>query len=129
MLLRPLALTAAATLALAACVTVTEVPARLSSVKLVPESGLATDYCKRRTQGTTNVVDVTFANTGTADYEGGDPVSVQFERAVSRGTIPAIAKGKSVTLAFPLPASCFDPNCDFVITYSNQPPVSATCLG
>lgn len=129
MLLKNVTLAAALPLALAACVTVTEVPAKIAAVQLVPANGLATDYCVRRTQGALNVLDVTFANNGTAEYLGGDPVSVRFERAVSRGTIPAIPKGKTVTLAFPLPAACFDPNCDFVIEYSNQPPVAGTCLG
>lgn len=129
MLLKSLPIAAVLPLVLSGCVTVTEVPAKIASVKLVPENGLATDYCKRRTQGALNVVDITFANTGTAAYAGGDPVSVRYERSVSRGTIPAIGVGDTVTLAFPLPASCFDPNCDFVITYSNQPPVSGTCLG
>jgi hypothetical protein len=129
MLLKCLPLAAIFPLALSGCVTVTEVPAEIAAVKLIPENGLATDYCKRRTQGTLNVVDITFANTGSAPYAGGDPVSVRYERSISRGTIPAISVGDTVTLAFPLPASCFDPNCDFVINYSNQPPASGTCLG
>ena len=119
----------ASILALAACVSVIEVPAEISSVKLVPEAGVPTDYCKRRTQGATNVVDVTFQNAGTADYAGGDPITVAFGRAVSRGALPAIAKGQSVTLAFPMPATCFNPDCEFTIKLANQPEVEGLCLG
>ena len=118
-----------AILALSACVTVTEVPARTASVKLVPESATAVTYCKRRTSGARNVLDVSFENAGTADYPGGDPVSVSFGKAVSNGVIPPIMRGKTATIAVPLPASCFDPDCDFVIAMSNQPEVQGLCLG
>lgn len=119
----------AAILALSGCVTVTEVPAEIPSLKLVPDGAAATTYCQRRTSGALNVIDVTFENAGTADYLGGDPVSVRFGQAVSSGTIPAIAMGDSATLAFPIPAACFDPDCEFVIKWSNQPEVSGLCVG
>ena len=116
-------------LALSACVTVVEVPAEIPSLKLVPESGAPTTYCQRRTSGATNVVDVTFLNAGTADYAGGDRVSVRFGERVFAGPIPAISQGDTATLAFPIPAACFDPDCAFVISWANQPEVQGLCLG
>lgn len=129
MLLKPIALTAAATLALTACVSVTEVPARLPSLKIVPEGGVPSDYCQRRTQGATNVLDITFRNAGTADYEGGDPITVAFGNAVSRGVLPPVARGRTVTLAYPIPLACFDPDCEFTVKWSNQPEVEGFCPG
>ena len=122
-----------ALLVLSACVTVTEVPAEIPSLKLIPENGLPGDYCMRRTSGATNVLDITFRNDGTAAYQGGDPISVTFStgktRAVARGTIPAIARGDSGTLAVPIPLACFDPDCEFTIDWANQPKVEGFCPG
>ncbi|MEM6387392.1 MAG: hypothetical protein AAF718_14270 [Pseudomonadota bacterium] len=126
-------LAAAAVLALTACVTVTEVPAEIPSLKLVPESGVPGDYCKRRNSGAVNVLDITFLNDGTAAYEGGDALRVTFgtgdERAVSRGTIPAIGRGEMGTVAVPVPLACFVPDCPFTITWANQPEVEGFCQG
>ncbi len=134
MLLKPLTLAAAATVTLAACVTVTEVPARIPSVKLVPDNGLPGDYCKIRTSGATRVLDITFLNDGNAAYEGGDPITVTYQtgttrRAVSRGTLPPVAQGKTTTVAFPMPTACFVPDCDFTIAWANQPEVAGYCRG
>ncbi len=119
----------AAALALAACVTVVEVPAEIASLKLVPENGAPTTYCQRRTSGATNVVDITFLNDGTADYAGGDPVSVTFGDRRFSSPIPAIAKGDTATLAVPIPPACFSPDCAFTIAWANQPEVTGLCLG
>lgn len=123
----------ASILALSACVTVTEVPAEIPSVKLLPENGVPGDYCQSRTSGATSVIDITFGNDGTAAYGGGDPLTVTFAtgktRAVSRGTIPAIARGSTGTIAVPVPAACFDPDCEFSITWANQPEVEGFCRG
>lgn len=116
-------------LALSACVTVVEVPAEIPSLKLVPANGAPTTYCQRRTSGATNVVDVTFENAGTADYLGGDRVAVRFGDRVFAGDIPAILQGDTATLAFPIPPACFDPDCEFTITWANQPEVQGLCLG
>lgn len=118
-----------ALLALSACVTVTEVPALTPSVKLVPEGATAVTYCQRRTSGAVNVLDITFENSGTADYPGGDPLSVSFGQAVSNGTIPPILMGDTATVAVPLPAACFDPDCEFTIRLSNQPETQGLCIG
>ena len=119
----------AALLALTACVTVVEVPAEIASLKLVPENGAPTNYCQRRTQGATNVVDITFLNDGTADYIGGDRVSVTFGDRVFASPIPAILKGDTATLAVPIPPACFDPDCEFTISWANQPKATGLCLG
>ncbi|MEM9426593.1 MAG: hypothetical protein AAGA06_07805 [Pseudomonadota bacterium] len=129
---KPLAL--AAVLALTACVTVTEVPAEIPSLKLVPEGGVPGDYCQSRTSGATRVVDITFLNDGTAAYEGGDALTVTFStgedmRAISRGTIPAIERGRTGTIAVPMPTACFDPDCEFTVTWANQPEVDGFCRG
>ena len=117
-----------AILALSACVTVVEVPAEIASLKLVPDAGVPTTYCQRRTSGATNVLDVTFLNTGTADYAGGDDVSVAFtEQLVSTAAIPAVAQGDTVTMAFAIPAACFSPECSFTISWANQPEVEGLC--
>ncbi len=132
-MLKPIALTAAATLTLTACVSVIEVPAEIPSLKLVPENGVPGDYCQRRTSGATRVIDITFLNDGTAAYDGGDPLTVTFStgetQAVSRGTIPAIARGRTGTVAVPMPTACFDPDCDFTIAWANQPEVEGFCRG
>lgn len=131
MLLRSLSLVSL--LSLTACVTVTEVPAEIPSLKLVPENGVPGDYCQRRTSGATNVLDITFRNDGTAAYEGGDPLRITFTtgetQAVSRGTISPIPRGRTGTIAVPIPLSCFDPDCDFTITWANQPEVEGFCQG
>ncbi len=119
----------AAALALGACVTVVEVPAEIASLKLVPDAGAPTTYCQRRTQGATNVVDITFLNDGTADYAGGDRMSVTFGERVFASPIPAIAQGDTVTLAVPIPPECFSPDCKFTIAWANQPEVQGLCLG
>ena len=130
-MLKPTALVAI--LALTACVTVTEVPAEIPSLKLVPEAGLPGDYCQRRTSGATNVLDITFRNDGTAAYEGGDPLRLTFTtgdtRAIARGTLPPIARGRTGTLAVPIPLACFEPDCEFTITWANQPEVEGFCQG
>lgn len=132
MMIRPLSL--ASLMGLAACVTVTEVPAEIPSLKLVPENGLPGDYCVRRTSGATNVLDITFRNDGTAAYDGDDPLTIAFRtgrntRAVARGTIPAIARGDTETVSVPIPAACFDPDCDFTIDWANQREVEGFCPG
>ncbi|MEM7752549.1 MAG: hypothetical protein AAF230_03990 [Pseudomonadota bacterium] len=123
----------AAILTLSACVTVTEVPAEIPSLKLVPENGVPGDYCQSRNSGATRVVDITFLNDGTAGYEGGDALTITFStgemQAVSRGTIPAIQRGRTGTIAVPMPTACFDPDCEFTIAWANQPEVEGFCQG
>ena len=123
----------AAILALSACVTVTEVPAEIPSLKLQPENGVPDDYCKIRNSGAVRVLDITFLNDGTAAYDGGDAMSVTFTtgetRSVSRGAIPPIDRGRTGTIAVPITAACFDPDCEFTITWANQPEVEGFCRG
>ncbi|MEM7718371.1 MAG: hypothetical protein AAF222_04150 [Pseudomonadota bacterium] len=132
-MLKPITYAAAAILSLAACVSVTEVPAEIPSLKLVPDNGLPGEYCQQRNSGATRVVDITFLNDGTADYAGVDALTVTFStgttRAVARGTIPAIERGRTGTVAVPIPTACFDPDCEFTIGWANQSDVEGFCQG
>lgn len=133
MLLKTLTLAAAATVALAACVTTVETPARIASLKLVPDGGVPGDYCKLRNSGATRVLDITFRNDGTGGYAGGDPLTVAFStgarRAVTRTSLPSIPSGDTRTIAVPVPTACFNPDCEFSIDWANQTETDGFCKG
>ena len=63
----------------------------------------------------------------------GDALTITFStgemQAVSRGTIPAIQRGRTGTIAVPMPTACFDPDCEFTIAWANQPEVEGFCQG
>ena len=94
-----------------------------NGIKEVIVYGLATDYCKRRTQGALNVVDITFANTGTAAYAGGDPVSVRSERAPC---LLATAATHGVVTMLVVTSGCWAPDRDKV--YSSKMELSGSIL-
>jgi hypothetical protein len=79
---------------------------------LIPVPDPDTDFCKRDERG--NLI-VTVRNQGSGDA-GASTTTVHFVPggAFSQPT-PPIAAGASVDLAFPIPAVCFDPDCDFRI--------------
>lgn len=91
------------------------VPARRMEVglpDLVPEPDDTGSFCRRDDEG--NLI-VTVRNQGNAGA-GASTTTVDYG---SHGNIslptPALAAGASVDLAFPIPPSCFDPDCEFRI--------------
>jgi hypothetical protein len=85
---------------------------------LVPVSDPEGNYCRRDEQG--NLV-VTVHNQGSGDA-GASTTTVAFARGgtFSQPT-PAITAGSSVDLAFSIPPTCFDPDCEFrIIVDSNN---------
>jgi hypothetical protein len=86
---------------------------------VIPLADPQTGFCKRDDQG--NLI-VTVKNQGSADG-GASTTTVVF---VSGGTFsqptPPIPAGGSVDLSFPIPATCFTPDCEFriIVDSGNQ---------
>lgn len=75
---------------------------------------------------------VLFGNSGGIPSPPGTTVTVTFSAQGPVPTsrpMPAIPPGGTIDMAFPIPRSCFIPDCRFTIQWSNQPPVRGICIG
>lgn len=103
---------------------------------LIPFADPKTGFCKRDDQGD---LIVTVKNQGSAGAGPSTTTVVFAPGGTFSQPTPPIFAGASVDLTFPIPAKCFDPDCDFriIVDSGNQVTesdelnnfASGTCLG
>jgi CARDB len=86
---------------------------------LIPLPDPQTGFCKRDDQG--NLI-VTVKNQGSADGAASTTTVTFAPGGTFSQPTPPIPAGGSVDLTFPIPAACFDPDCDFriIVDSANQ---------